>query len=419
MTSSLCECEPASGLSRRSLFRGLGAVAGAAAISPLLSVQASYAEGYAGDVLVVVSLRGGMDGLSLVAPVGDPDYARLRPTLAIPASTGVPTGDRRFALHPRLAPLKPLWDSGLLGAAHAVDTLDQTRSHFSAMEELERAAPGTSLRTGWLDRALGTRATGTAFQAVQLAKGTPAPMFAGSLPEVAAQSLKTFSLTGAGTGSRMPAAIAALQDGVASPQVAVARTALSAVGSAASVVAADPTPRNGARYPASELGTGLADVARLVRSGRGLQAAAVDVGDWDMHSGLGAAGTGRFGDKAGDLAAGLLAFATDLGPLMSRVTLVTISEFGRRAAENASGGADHGHGNAMLLLGGGVVGGQVHGRWPGLSADALDHGDLAGTTDYRAVIGELLVTRTGLSPAGLSAVFPGYVPSFLGLSRAA
>ena len=138
-----------------------------------------------------------------------------------------------------------------------------------------------------------------------------------------------------------------------------------------------------------------------------------------MHTDLGARGTERFTDRARDLANALVAFAKDLGPLMSGVTLLTISEFGRRAAENGSGGADHGHGNAMLLMGGGIVGGKVHGRWPGLAAAALDHGDLAGTTDYRAVIGELLVRRTGLSATGLTQVFPGLVPSFLGVARAA
>jgi uncharacterized protein (DUF1501 family) len=217
----------------------------------------------------------------------------------------------------------------------------------------------------------------------------------------------------------MPQAMGLLQQGFDSPQARAARTTLGVLGDAAAVVAADPGPAAGVAYPDSDLGRGLADVARLVRAGRGLQVAAVDEGDWDMHSGLGARGAGAFFDKARDLADSLLAFARDLGPLLSRVTLVTISEFGRRAAENGSGGADHGHGNAMLLLGGGVVGGRVHGRWPGLTAAALDHGDLAGTTDYRAVLGEVLVRRTGLSAAGLAQVFPGGPTAFLGVARAA
>ena len=419
MTATECGC-PSYRLSRRGFLKGLGVAGAATAASPLLSVQASYAEGYAGDVLVVLSLRGGMDGLSLVAPVGDPDYARLRPTLAVPASTGVPTGDRMFALNPGLAPLKPLWDSGLVGAVHAVDTLDESRSHFSAMEELERAAPGTSLRSGWLDRVLGTRATGTAFQAVQLGKGTAGTMFAGPSSELAATSLEGFTLAGGAiAGARMTRAMGLLQDGVASPAVQPARTTLGVLAAVDAVVDADPTPRNGAVYPDSDIGRGLADVARLVRAGRGLQAVAVDEGDWDMHTDIGTSGTGRFASRANDLARALVALSQDLGPLMSGVTVLTISEFGRRAAENGSGGADHGHGNAMLLMGGGIVGGKVHGRWPGLTAAALDHGDLAGTTDYRQVIGELLVRRTGLSATGLGQVFPGLTPAFLGLARAA
>ena len=218
-------------------------------------------------------------------------------------------------------------------------------------------------------------------------------------------------------GPRLATALAALNSGVDSPQVPAARLALAAVGTTAAIVAADPTPRNGAVYPDSDLGAALADVARLVRAGNGLQAACVDLGDWDMHSGLGRAGAGWMADQAGELAAALVAFATDLGTDLGRVTLLTMSEFGRRAKENGSGGVDHGFGNAMLVLGGGIVGGKVHGRWPGLGAEALDHGDLAGTTDFRAVVGVLLIRRAGLPEAALPQVFPGYQPTFLGLAR--
>ena len=407
-------CEEARGLSRRRFLQGLGVVAATSAVS----VRTSYAAEPAGDVLVVLSLRGGMDGLSLVAPVGDPDYARLRPTIAVPAATGIHTGDRMFALHPALAPLKPLWDAGRLGAVHAVGSPDGSRSHFAATEELERAAPGTSLRTGWLDRVLGVTGSGAVFQAARIGSGTPGRLLAGPQPELAARSLERLSLASSEwVGPRLATALAALNSGVDSPQVPAARLALDAVRTTAAIVAADPTPRNGAVYPDSDLGAALADVARLVRAGNGLQAACVDLGDWDMHSGLGRAGAGWMADKAGELAAALVAFATDLGADLGRVTLLTMSEFGRRAKENGSGGVDHGFGNAMLVLGGGIVGGKVHGRWPGLGAEALDHGDLAGTTDFRSVVGELLVRRAGLPEAALPQVFPGYQPTFLGLAR--
>ncbi len=407
-------CDEARGLSRRRFLQGLGVVAATGAVS----VRTAYAADAAGDVLVVLSLRGGMDGLSLIAPVGDPDYARLRPTIGIPASTGVPTGDRMFVLHPGLAPLKPLWDAGTLGAVHAVGSPDGSRSHFAATEELERAAPGTTLRTGWLDRVLGVTGTGAVFQAARLGSGTPGRLLAGPEPELAARSLKRFALASSDwVGPRLTTALSALHTGVDSPQVPAARLTLDAVRTAEAVVTTDATPRNGAAYPDSDLGRALADVARLVRAGNGLQAACVDLGDWDMHSGLGRAGTGWMADKAGELAAALLAFATDLGTDLSRVTLLTISEFGRRAKENGSGGVDHGFGNAMLVMGGGVVGGKVHGRWPGLTEAALDHGDLAGTTDFRSVVGELLVRRARVPESALAQVFPGFRPAFLGLAR--
>ena len=408
------------GVSRRTLFKGLGVAALAAPLaSPLLSARTAYAAGYTGDVLVVVSLRGGMDGLSLVAPVGDPDYARLRPSIGVPVSLGVPTGDTRFALHPGLAPLKPLWDRGLVGAVHAVGSPDGSRSHFKATEELERSAPGTSVRTGWLDRVLGTRATGTVFQSVQLGSGSPHQLLAGPSRDLAVRSLKDFSLSQSDwVGPRMTTALAALHQGVDSPAVPAARTTLDALAATAAVMKDAPTPQNGAVYPDSEIGRALADVARLVRAGGGLQTACLDLGDWDMHSGLGKAGTGWMASKAADLATSLAAFATDLGPAMDRVCLLTMSEFERRAAENGSGGVDRGYGNAVLLMGGGVVGGKVHGVWPGLTSAALDHGDLAGTTDYRSLLAELLVKRTGLVSTALPQVFPGFTPRPIGIARA-
>jgi uncharacterized protein (DUF1501 family) len=170
-------------------------------------------------------------------------------------------------------------------------------------------------------------------------------------------------------------------------------------------------------YPATPLGAALKDVARLVKSDAGLTAAAVDSGDWDMHEGLGVATTGqRMHDNLTDLATCLAAFATDLGDDLKRVTVVTVSEFGRRVAENGSKGVDHGHGNAMLLLGGGIKGGTVYGNWPGLAPAKLDNGDLAATTDYRAVIGELLQKRCRVG--ALTEVFPGVAPSSFGLAVA-
>ncbi len=407
-------------VSRRCFLQGLGVVAGATVAAPLLSVRASYAAtpAYDGAVLVVLSLRGGFDGLSAVAPVGDPDYALARPTIAIPVSRALATGDRRFGLHPALAPLKPLWDAGTMAAVHAVDTPDLSRSHFEATATLERAAPGTSIRTGWLDRVMGAAGAGSPFQAVQLGDTAATGLLAGPEPVLAAQSLKGFALEGTSwLGTRFTDTLKALHEGVSSPAIAPAQLTLGALDTAATLVANDKQPRNGAVYPTGELGEAMADVARLVRGGAGLRAVSIDFGSWDMHTGLGAAGDGEMADHLGELAGALAAFAQDLGALFANVTVVTMSEFGRRLEENGSGGVDHGHGNAMLVLGGGLNGGQVHGTWPGLSAAALDDGDLAGTTDYRNLLAELLVKRQGMSSAAASAIFPGFTPSAVGVFR--
>ncbi|MEU4428098.1 DUF1501 domain-containing protein, partial [Actinoplanes sp. NPDC024001] len=201
---------------------------------------------------------------------------------------------------------------------------------------------------------------------------------------------------------------------LAAPALAAGR-ALSATGA---VKAAAYSPANGAKYPGTELGAALRDVARLIKAKAGLATAAVDCGDWDMHEGLGTAVEGqRMYDNLTDLAQALAAFVTDLGAdTMKNVTVLTISEFGRRVQENGSRGADHGHGNAMLLLGGGVRGGKVYTAWPGLEPGALIAGDLAATTDYRSVIGEVLQKRCGIG--ALNTVFPGVKPSAFGLVAA-
>jgi uncharacterized protein (DUF1501 family) len=394
------ECD----LSRRGLLgAALGGLAGAA-----LSTRMAFADpGYAGDTLVVLSLRGGFDGLSAIAPIGDPDYYRARPAIGLPKSQVI-AGDGTFGLHPALAPLLPAWKAGQLAAVHAVGQGNPTRSHFAAMEAMENAAPGTSIRTGWLDRMLGvTGATGP-LAGVSLGHAMPARLFAGPTPAVSMASIDKFTLAGDSEKRPMAAALSKMYAD-ASGQAAIA-----ALKATATVRGAAYQPA--ATYPATELGAALRDVARLIKAKAGLVTAAVDCGDWDMHDALGTAVKGqRMYDNLTELATALAAFTADLGPAgMASTTLLTISEFGRRVEENASRGADHGHGNAMLLLGGAVRGGRVYANWPGLAPAALVDGDLAVTTDYRAVIGEILQKRCGLG--ALDAVFPGVRPSSFGLA---
>lgn len=419
-TSNCPECREAGTLSRRRFLQAVGITGAAVAAGPMLSAQAAFASGsWSGPILLVISLRGGMDGLSLVPPIGDPNYAVKRPNIAVPAATALPTGDRMFGLHPALAPLQPLWTGGRLCFVHAVGTPDQTRSHFSATDELERAAPGTSIRTGWLDRVLGVAGTGTTFEAVALGSGGVPRLLSGPSDALAIHSLASFKLQSLDwVGPRLTTALRALHSDAALPHASAAIATLDALDTAAAVLTTHGGARNGATYPAnSRLGSALADAAALIRADVGLQALAIDVGDWDMHSGLGNAGGGEFAGKAGEVAAALAAFATDLGATFDRVNVVTLSEFGRRVEENGSGGVDHGHGNAVLLAGGGLVGSTIHGTWPGLADAQLDAGDLAGTTDYRNVLGEFLVKRAGLTTSQLETVFPGLTPQFVGAFR--
>jgi uncharacterized protein (DUF1501 family) len=400
------------GVSRRNVLRAGALGAAALTMSGVATQLAWAAPSYSGDVLVLLSLRGGFDGLTAVAPVGDANYAALRPTIAVKAAQGIQL-DSRFALHPALAPLQPLWSAGKVGVVHAVGTMDRTRSHFAAMEEVERAAPGSSVRSGWLDRALGLRPRGGVFQGARVGHASVGAL-SGAFPEMSVGSLKDVGLPVAETNaelSRWTTALKAMHAGSGSAMTGPTTTAVNAVAAVRNLPAYKPA----ATYPAgSSLGEAMADLARVIKSNLGLQAACLDVGDWDLHEDL----SGRMAPKLTDLAACLAAFAQDLGTHLGRVTLVTISEFGRRAQENGSGGTDHGHGNAMLLLSGGLSASKVYGRWPGLAAQQLDRGDLAGTTDYRSVIAEVLRQRCGASNADVSAIFPGFAPAAVGAFKA-
>ncbi|GAA2846577.1 hypothetical protein Acy02nite_04640 [Actinoplanes cyaneus] len=391
--------------SRRTLLGG--ALAGLAGTT--LSTRTAFAaESWSGDTLVVISLRGGFDGLSAIVPIGDPGYYAARPAIAVPKEKVI-GGDGSFGLHPALSPLLPLWKSGKLAAVHAVGQPNPTRSHFAAMEALENAAPGTSLRSGWLDRMLGLTGATAPLAGVSLGHAMPSRILMGPAADVAMTGIDGFTL--AGDGKRpMAAALRAMYGD--DPAARSADRALAAVAKI------KDAPYDGtAAYPATELGKALRDVARLIKAKAGLVTAAVDCGDWDMHEGLGTAVKGqRMYDELADLAAALGAFMTDLGDATANVTVLTISEFGRRVQENSSRGADHGHGNAMLLLGGGIRGGRVYANWPGLSPGALVAGDLAATSDYRAVIGELLQKRCGVGALG--SVFPGVKPTSFGLATA-
>jgi uncharacterized protein (DUF1501 family) len=408
-------------LSRRGF---LGGAAGLAALGmvnglgPLGTTSMAFADSsYDGDVLVVVSLRGGCDGLSAVVPIGDPNYTPNRPNIGIPQSQLFQL-DSTFGLNKALAPLESLWSSGQLGFVHAVGQVDPTMSHFEAMEEMERAAPTSDVRTGWIGRMAGVTGAGTPFAATSIGPATQPSSMDANYPVTAMQSLGNFSLDGVGDSAdaaNWHATLTALQSGGPATVKTPAAETLSALTTAATLSSGTYQPANGASYPNNDVGNSLANLAQLIKAGVGLRVAAIDCGNWDMHVGLGDPTSGwMYGNLTG-LGQALAAFATDLGTAMSGVNLVTLSEFGRRVQENDSGGLDHGHGNVMFMLGGGINGGSVYGDWPGLADSDLVLGNLKGTTDYRTVIAEILEKRCGVST---SSVFPGLSGTRLGVAAA-
>ncbi|MGL4172887.1 MAG: DUF1501 domain-containing protein [Actinomycetota bacterium] len=416
--SSCVEEQQVRRLSRRSLLQGSIAAGAAVALSEHLTVRYAQSANLPGtDTLVVLFLRGGFDGLSAVVPVTDEDYYAARPKIAIPREATVALNSR-YGLHPALSPLKTWYDRGSFGIVQATGLTSANRSHFSAMEEVERAAPGSYVRTGWLDRTLGLRTLSEPAPLRSTSLGYRAPRStSGPHDKVTMKTIKDFKLAGTekpATAARWDQALRTLYANSTLPVNSGVTSMLNGLSSAAQVATVQ---RPAGSYPDSDLGKALRDAARLITSDQPISVITIDEGDWDMHVDLGTVDRGWMRTKLTDLGRSLAAFAEDLGDAFGRVTLVTMSEFGRRTEENASGGVDHGWGNAMFLLGGGVRGGTVHGEWPGLNADNLHQGDLKAVTDYRAVLADVLQNRCGATREQAREVFPGWSGSSLGVTN--
>jgi len=375
-----------------------------------------------GKRLVVVLLRGAIDGLHVVVPFSEPAYALARPTLALgrPGSEGgVLDLDGRFGLHPALSSLMPLWQGGRLGFVHASGSPQSTRSHFEAQDDIESGRPGHATGAdGWLNRLLGLLpAASTQATAVRAVGVGP------TLPRILAgrQAVATLP-SGAAAGKptvldrpQVADAFAQMYAGDdalsrAFRQSQASRRELMASMDAAALDAEMQAASHGAPLPA-----GFPDdavrLAQLMRQDPGIQLAFMALGGWDTHAGQGAA-TGQLANRLSPLGLGLAAFAQRLGPVLEDTVVVVMSEFGRTVRQNGNGGTDHGHGNAMWLLGGPVAGGRVHGRWPGLADGALHEGrDLAITTDFRQVLSDIASQHLGLPDARLSELFPGWRPA--------
>ena len=407
----------AGGPSRRGFMKnGALALVGTSVIPHFLmrSVMAEATTAQANNKkLVVLFQRGAADGLNIVIPHGDKNYYSMRPTIAV-GQKDVVDLNGYFGLHPAMAAFKPLYDQGHLAIVHATGSNDTTRSHFDAQDYMESGTPGIkSTADGWLNRALvngpapnGPGGKPSAFRAVALGTQVPRTL-QGKQPAIAVANLADFSVGGKGPQtSSISNAFQAMYD--ESTDSVLHGTGQETFEAVKMLKAADPAkyqPAKGVTYPNTSFGNGLKQIAQLMKANIGVEAAFTDIGGWDTHQNQGAA-TGQLAGRLTEFSSSIAAFWKDMGDDAENITIVTMSEFGRTAKQNGTGGTDHGHANAMFVLGGGVKGGKVYGKWPGLETSQLNEGrDLAVTTDFRRVLGE--AAYRSLGSKNMELVFPG------------
>ncbi|HLJ54564.1 MAG TPA: DUF1501 domain-containing protein [Chthonomonadaceae bacterium] len=411
--------------------------------------------------LICIFQRGAADGLSIVAPHGDPDLYRHRSTLAVQrpgranAQNAAIDLDGFFGFHPALAPFVPIFRSGHLAVVHACGSPDTTRSHFDAQDYMESGAPGNKrIADGWLsrtvlacpeDRAKLATAAASPFRAVALGgdHGLPRSL-QGDAGALAIPDLHTFGIgvpemaqagRRAGNGNRRRGAMLAEPEMQSAGAAAVTggfeslyenavgdvlhgtgKESFEAIAVLNKLTPGSYAPASGAVYPAGRFGESLKQVAQLVKANVGVEVAFAEMGGWDTHTNQPA----RLTQQLREFGQGVAALYNDLGDAMSDVVILTMSEFGRTARQNGNNGTDHGHATCFFALGGAVNGGKVLGKWPGLAPEQLyENRDLALSTDFRAVFGEVAVRHLGAQ--GLAKIFPGYAGTpadFRGVMRA-
>ncbi len=397
-------------MTRRTFAKSACAGVVAAAATRLWTPTAAFAaDGQADRTLVVVFLRGGMDGLSALIPFGDPLYTTLRPTIGVPADQIIRL-DATFGLHPAMAPLHDLYRDGHLALVHSSGSVVDSRSHFEQQATMEAGTTdGVAETTGWLARHLAaTGVTAVPLHAMAWGNATPASL-RGDLGALSMRNMGSFNLaTFGGLRDRTRTAMRTLYSGTDETLSGPGLAALDAIDRVRGI--RDGMGEPAVTYPKGGLATSLREIAGTIKADVGLSAATVDAGGWDIHAGAGDISSGTQAQRLADLAGTLRPFADDLGSWMARTTVVVMSEFGRRAAQNASGGTDHGRGNLMIVLGQGVRGG-IHGDWRGLDDGALDRGDIPVTTDYRNIVGEVVASRHGAA-SYLDQVFPQHTFTF-------
>ncbi|MGB0036667.1 MAG: DUF1501 domain-containing protein [Candidatus Acidiferrales bacterium] len=375
--------------------------------------------------MVVLFQRGAMDGLNVVVPFGERNYYQMRPTIAIPeprrgGAEAALDLDGFFGLHPSLEPLHSLFRNGQLAVVQAVGSPDPTRSHFDAQDYMESGTPGLKATDdGWLNRALqaAPEEKSSPFRAVAFGPYLPRTL-QGSAPAVAISDLKQFKMYG--PQQTVEGGFEAMYAQTVDQALrGVGHETFEAIDQIKKINPDNYQPENGAQYPKGKFGQSLQEIAELFKADIGLEVAFLDSGGWDHHVNEGGV-QGQLANLLRDLGQGIAAFHRDMGDRMSDVVFVSMSEFGRTARENGNRGTDHGHANCMFVMGGEVKGGRVYSRWPGMSEGQLYQGrDLAVTTDYRSVLGEIMTRHLG--GRDLKAVFPGFANDprqFLNLIKA-
>src|SRR5215831_3336381 len=415
MSYECCEGSRPAKFSRRFFMKQGGiALVGLSTMPAFLQRAIAVTPSAGKKQLVVLFQRGAADGLNTVVPFAEPNYYRMRPTIAIPqprrgGGEAAIDLDGFFGLHPALASFVPLFQKNQLAIVHAAGSPDPTRSHFDAQDYMESGTPGLkATQDGWLDRALGTIPEENASPLRAVAMGPNLPrMLQGSTGAIAIPDLRQFKV------QPQSAAMASVAEGGFEAMYAqtvdhalhgTGTETFEAIGLLRKIDPNKYPPENGADYPKSSLGQRLQQIATMIKANIGLEVIFLDCGGWDNHVNEG--GTqGQLANLLRDLSQSLAAFCQDMGERMGDVVVVTMSEFGRTAKENGNRGTDHGHANCMFVMGGDVKGGQVYGRWPGLNDHQLNEGrDLALTTDFRCVIGEILTRHLGVRE--LAPVFP-------------
>jgi len=364
-------------------------------------------------ILIAIFQRGAVDGLNMVVPFGESNYYNVRPSIAIPKPDGGNESainlDGFFGLHPAMRSFKPLWDSQQLAIIHASGSPDNSRSHFDAQDYMESGTPGVKSTTdGWLNRYLQSKRDpqDSSFRAVAMTREMPRALM-GRAPSVAMANLNDFAIRAGKASANMQSGFEALYAQYNKDLIAgTGREAFEAVNSLKKSNPAQYKPENGAVYPTNQFGNSLRQIAQLIKSDVGLEVAFTDMGAWDTHANQGNS-RGQLANLLQQFSTGIAALYQDLGQRMDDIVILTMSEFGRTVRENGNRGTDHGHANAMFVLGNSVRGGKVYGRWPGLNNDQLFEGrDLALTTDFRDVFGEIASSHLGAT--NLKSVFPGY-----------